>query len=102
MKTPNEIKKALECCNEEGRCHECPYDPTGDHNCNCQKNDDAMAYIQQLEAQRDAAVNDLGVVRDCKVCKHYDHTPNEAPCRHCGIAQANWEWRGVKEDTHEQ
>lgn len=52
MKTPDEIKKGLKCCRGgELGCSECPYDgechlPFG--------NDpevDALAYIQQLEAQ---------------------------------------------------
>lgn len=97
MKTPDDIKRGLECCRVgDCDCYNCPYLKT--RSCMHYLKQDALAYIRQLEAERDAAVNDLGVVRDCKVCKHYDHTPNEAPCRHCGIAQANWEWRGVKEE----
>ena len=102
MKTPEEIKRALKCanvCNDSGfRCKYCPY---------CGGNcpdllSDALAYIQKLEAQRDAAVKDLGVTRDCRVCKHFGHKAYEEPCASCGMRQPHWEWRGVKEDTHEQ
>lgn len=50
MKTPDEIKKGLECCQGAVKCEECPYEtecdlPFGDDN-----KADALAYIQQLEA----------------------------------------------------
>lgn len=48
MKTPEEIKKGLECC-ISGDCDFCPYYKAkmdcGDH-----LKSDALAYIQQLEA----------------------------------------------------
>lgn len=53
MKTPEEIKKGLECCfNEDGidfACGECPYDEAGSECGNLFG--DALAYIQQLEAK---------------------------------------------------
>lgn len=54
MKTPDEIKKGLECCikNSEEACYDCPYmidcetfDNAGNHS------RDALAYITQLEAR---------------------------------------------------
>lgn len=54
MKTPEEIKKGLECCiqNSEEACYLCPYmidcetfDNAGNHS------RDALAYINQLEAR---------------------------------------------------
>lgn len=54
MKTPDEIKKGLECCkkNSEEACYHCPYmidcetfDNAGNHS------RDALAYINQLEAR---------------------------------------------------
>lgn len=45
MKTPDEIKKGLECCTIPV-CAECPYD--SEPSC-VVKNEDALAYIQQLE-----------------------------------------------------
>lgn len=62
MKTPDEIKKGLEC----ERCSECPYDSIDDpvRTCGLEVDHDALAYIQQLESrlaqverERDAAVN---------------------------------------------
>ena len=51
MKKPEEIKKGLECCAEDG-CKGCPYED------DCRMADgfsevanDALAYIQQLEAK---------------------------------------------------
>ena len=52
MKTPEEIKKGLENCNIEGKCSDCPYDDSEDYwSCCVRRNADAIAYIQQLEAQ---------------------------------------------------
>lgn len=115
MKTPEETKKGLECannCSENGMtCRGCPY--LGE-NCSA-LHPDALAYIQQLEAtvsekekviaellekieqlqrERDAAVNDIKCVisapeaflNDCVVCK-YKYRPI---CESC-----EWEWRGV-------
>ena len=54
MRTPEEIKKGLECCikNSEESCYDCPYmidcetfDNAGNHS------RDALAYITQLEAR---------------------------------------------------
>ena len=56
MKTPDEIKKGLECCSGVGNCFgECPY-YIGNTNIECirNKNADALAYIQQLEAENEA------------------------------------------------
>ena len=47
MKTPEEIKKGLECCIENKGCIDCPY--RGD--CN-ELEGDALAYIQQIEQER--------------------------------------------------
>lgn len=62
MKTPDEVKKGLECCNTFNVCHKCPYEKAVDteHGWGCVviRNADALAYIQQLERERDAAVED--------------------------------------------
>ena len=53
MKTPEEIKNGLKIC--RGKCTgnkpHCPYDKYGD-GCEDTLNRDALAYIQQLEAQQ--------------------------------------------------
>lgn len=57
MKTPEEIKKALECCGADKpcrACRECPYRPEID-SCSRMARD-ALSYIRQLENQ----IADLG------------------------------------------
>ena len=53
MKTPEDIKKALECCSDadgfDGDCIKCPY--KGEQWCGDKSKIDALAYIQQLENQ---------------------------------------------------
>lgn len=51
MKTPEEIKKGLKICGD-AKCHDCrgcAYDGT---TCDNELNNDALAYIQQFEAQQ--------------------------------------------------
>lgn len=48
MKTPEEIKKAFECCSQMYGCRECPY---GRERCTVELATDTLAYIQQLEDQ---------------------------------------------------
>lgn len=53
MKTPEEIKKGIECCIIELRCNNCPYA----NHCRCTNSigSDVLDYINQLENQlRDA------------------------------------------------
>ena len=112
MKTPEEIKKGLAC----GNCFSCPYftgmkDP-GD--CGGQAAKDALAYIEQLEAERDAAIKDIP--RACGYCKHYYNPPIfeetafgikisycEKECHNISGVNTGWEWRGAqpKEEDHE-
>ena len=47
MKTPDEIKKGLECCGIEHRCEICPYKEAGCLDLKLES--DALAYIEQLE-----------------------------------------------------
>lgn len=51
MKSPDEIKKALECCARDciDPCRGCPYERTMNCVWNCKLHEDALAYIQQLE-----------------------------------------------------
>ena len=53
-RTPDEIKKGLECCNAFNACPRCPYEKTVDteHGWGCVviRNADTLAYIHQLEA----------------------------------------------------
>lgn len=60
MKSPTEIKKALECCTARYQCSECPYkeSDTG-WGCMVKRNKDVLEYVRQLERERDEARNDL-------------------------------------------
>ena len=50
VKSPEEIRKGLECCVDlEGKCFECPYN---NGHCDDSLERDALAYIQQLEEQQ--------------------------------------------------
>ena len=51
MKTPDEIKEAAEICKKDCYCTECPYYREGD--CVMNLLTDAIAYIEQLEAERE-------------------------------------------------
>lgn len=54
---------------------------------------DALAYFQQLERERDAAIADLAEKPRCENCKHF--TPGYF-CIGCRRGE-RWEWRGVAE-----
>lgn len=104
QKTPDEIKKGLELCYEDIDCSECPYldecfgndeDPFG------AVMPDALAYIQQLERERDAAVADIH--KTCSTCKHYYYNRQDDDTADClwfdGCkSEDHWQWRGVKEE----
>ena len=146
MKTPDEIKKGLECCYKhacigcpyESACIGCPYES----DCDCWPESDgsiekdALAYIQQLEdgigqwemvaaspgavedmarenaellkkveqlqAERDAAVDDIELCDACGVCKHYETDGEDIPCAHCFHINRGrksfFEWRGVQKE----
>ena len=52
MKTPEEIKKGIECCTcPTSDCDQCPYHKVGDGDCVDEVKHDALAYIRQLEAR---------------------------------------------------
>ena len=97
MRKSDEIKKGLEHCSEDG-CNKCPYERE------CTFSDgfselakDALLYIHQLEAERDAAVEDLKSYRACHGCKHLGVGFDE-PCLHCDFENNCFEWRGVQKE----
>ena len=70
MRTPYEIKKGL-ACSEKRYCiyESCPYYSIDDlFECLEKSREDALAYIQQLERERDAAV--ACIPHACGYCKH--------------------------------
>ena len=102
-RTPEEIKKGLEC-RKQGYAEQCGY--------GCSKCDvyvpgyliwdlinDTLAYIQQLECERDAAVEDLTIIVNntgsCIMCKHRIH-PGYV-CDRFEREENCYEWRGVQE-----
>ena len=102
MKTPEEIKKGLECCYSPVepmlRCEACPY--YGSIVCKMRLHTDALAYIRSLERERAAAVADLAAIHVCSTCKH---VPDDSidyiqgVCFECCTTKCNYEWRGVPE-----
>lgn len=84
MKTPDEIKKALECCfYDSEQCGECPYYPVS---CDRELVRDAREYIRQLEAKQHGA---------WMTSQLYDADGNTVYIhRHQGC---NYEIRGYKE-----
>lgn len=55
----------------------------------------ALKSIDRITAERDAAVQDLGRIRDCSTCLH--RMMFYVDCPHCHpIIRDKWEWRGVK------
>lgn len=62
MKTPDEIKKALECCFQNSeQCADCPYYPTS---CDRELVRDAREYIRQLEDRLSEVCGLAEVFRD--------------------------------------
>jgi hypothetical protein len=99
-RTPEEIKAGLEYCVSESvlSCDECPY--AGKPCDGMQMFKDALALIQQLERERDAAVEDI--FPTCANCKHEKLGYGVGPCPPVEeyvkmIDCSNWQWRGVQE-----
>ena len=63
----------------------------------------ALQAIEQLEAERDQAVEDLryiGKLREnnCTFCLYYNHGDGSKECIRCGMfGEDHWQWRGVPE-----
>lgn len=66
---------------------------------------DALALIQQLEAERDAMMRYLHSM-GCDTCLYEDFDGSEPPCINCTATHDQWQWEGVqlegvqKEDDH--
>ena len=116
MKTPEEIKKGLECCAAEwAECEECTYcDGCVMRGGNENLDADALAYIKELEQrlaqverERDAAVRDVRSLCAtnyfsgdyCEYCKYREP---DGQCFHdCTpySSEWGWEWRGVCDEN---
>lgn len=97
MKKPEEIKKWMECCSIiPPKCNECPANIENSL-CDISMLRSTLAYIQQLERERDAAVEILRSMH-CGTCIYDEHYPIPNVCFDC-IEYCNWEWRGVKDEN---
>lgn len=128
MKTPDEIKKGLECC-YMNNCDGCPYDTDG-----CADNEgkaDALAYINQLEnavgfyqdtinmldakvakfeqrlaqaeRERDAMLLDMQRYSMCGACKRFVDGKKCPMYEDCDYAKVgHFEWRGVCEENSKE
>lgn len=110
-KTPDEIKKWMKCCSiNPPKCNECPANIENSL-CDISMLRSTLAYIQQLERERDAVIEDIKVAATflCQTCKKYHpavidgtkHFCDEIPADHFddgAIACGMYEWRGVKEE----
>lgn len=102
MKMPDEIKKGLECCKNYQSCTEygepkCPYNDIRE--CVDTLLDDALAYIRQIEAERDNYRDELTTELGCNTCKHFDNDAGAVSgyCEYCNM-WSDWEWRGVQKE----
>ena len=91
----------------EGRVHQLEAENeklTDDLMAECQITKEQLDRIQQLEAERDAAVADLKEVVNgkgsCFACKwHKDGQCNDPEYKTvCGFHEDKWEWRGVQKE----
>lgn len=104
MKTPEEIKKGLDCCFVTCNCDDgCPYD---NNSCdytfmNTSLFVDALAYIEQLEEQ--IALMKIQMHGDCGVCKYRTGFNMIQRCYEClqKETRPNWEYEGLPELKHE-
>ena len=123
-RTPEEIKKAHECCFDmicyEGECaYESERNNWTKGGCFNKRGRDALEYIQklenqigeltemveQLEKERNALLADLRDADsvECNHCAHYKCDGHcwgcgseDCPCKTC-LKDSNWKWRGVQE-----
>lgn len=89
MKTPEEIKKGLECCSQSlpYPCSGCPYerDEQQENAWRCDLDADARAYIQQLEAQKQPET-----LVHCGECTRYMPEPMGDVMMCYGFANGHW------------
>lgn len=98
MKTPEEIKKGLEYCGNGNNCsYACPYREDCLFGDSRALEHEALAYIQQLVRERDAAVEELKQsIQCCRFCKH--DRPNNGCAKEPKLDRSCFEWHGVREE----
>lgn len=102
MKTPDEIKKGLEHCINGTNCRGCEYCEQCAIASDCNPmHKDLQEYIQQLEAERDAAVETIYKMAECiteDVCTWCDGVECERLCMPHAILRPGFKWRGVQKE----
>ena len=106
-RTPEEIKLRLACifaqdsgwCEDQESCEKCEYNVSGIYT-EEEAARDSLILIQQLERERDAAVDEI--FKTCSNCKHEKLGYGVGPCPPIEeyvkmIDCSNWQWRGVQE-----
>lgn len=93
----------LQLCDLYTRANGITYrDVCGDEVCIYNLMRDALAYIQQLEAERDAAVEALKDFGGCMACNSASVSKKDSPCRECildgQVTHDYWIWRGVQKE----
>ena len=128
-RTPEEIRKGLECCALTGKCSECTYKQVCDeHLANGGDSIptdlvllDIFTYVKQLLQENTALRADLKEADaiECSHCLHFrteeqtdpcieadydcDSCKNEeCKCRSCREGNPNWERRGIQKDMKEE
>lgn len=99
-KTPDDIKKGLACC--AASIYQCADDCPYREGCRSGEgwiamNKDALSLIQQLEAERDAALEDKR--GECTYCAFLPGETIPETCFDCANkGYYRWEWRGVQKE----
>ena len=101
-KTADETKKGLEHCINGTSCRGCPYCEECAIASDCNPmHKDLQEYVQQLEAERDAAVDALTKIVQkhdesfCEYCNNWDRYTCPPSCRtYC----ERFNWRGVQKE----
>lgn len=99
MKTPEEIKKGLECCGNSGKCKGCPY-YGGYELCMGTLEEDAIAYVQQLEDH----IRDLTNMVPRRISVKDRLPPKNDVCvlYHCDTTGAVTHWMPLPEPPKEE
>lgn len=99
------VKALRRCPDSDFKCEQCPvYNPGFP----CQNELNAADIIEELseelervKLERDAAIKDLSVYKECALCKYYMYNDNVydifGMCLGCGSRKNNFEWRGARE-----
>ena len=100
-KSPEEIKKGLACHAENGlqclNCSECVYHGKGARPCRIAIHEDAIGYIEELEAR--ISLMKIQMRGDCGCCAYNKRPLHQPPCSECMCfpTRPKWEYEGLPE-----